>query len=105
MLFRSAFVPTPGSDSFFFIRDDTRTGANNYASFFVVNGVNATQGTIVPVNGYYFTVDYHAGLNSNEIALLSVVPEPGTAALLLGAVGILGGVVRRRRARNIPFGI
>ena len=99
------FVPTPGSDSFLFIHDDTRTAANNYGSFFVVNGVNAMQGTIVPVNGYYFTVDYHAGLNQNEITLLSVVPEPGTAALLLGAVGILGGVVRRRRARNIPFGI
>ncbi len=101
----SGFVPTPDQDRFSFILDNTRTGADAYASFFRVNGADATQGTIVTVSGYYFKVDYHAGTNQNEIALLSVVPEPGTAALLLGAVGILGGVVRRRRARNIPFGI
>ncbi|MEO6755058.1 MAG: autotransporter-associated beta strand repeat-containing protein [Chthoniobacteraceae bacterium] len=97
------FAPIPG-DSFTFISDATRLSTDAYASFFRVGGANATQGTIVSAGGYYFTIDYHAGSGGNDIALLSVVPEPGTAALLFGAVGILGGVVRRRRSRNVPFG-
>ena len=99
------FVPNPGGgDLFTFISDATRLSTDNYASFFRVGGADATQGAIVSVSGYYFTIDYHAGSGGN-IALMFVVPEPGTAALLFGAVGILGGVVRRRRPRNVPFGI
>ena len=99
------FIPSPGSDVFTFITDATRLPIDPYASFFRVNGANATQGALVSVNGYYFQIDYHAGSGGGEIALMSVVPEPGTAALLFGAVGILGGVMRRRRPRNVPFGI
>ena len=106
------FTPSVGN-SFTFATDATRTN-EAYTSFFFVLGqdagveytYNSTSnhvGKLFYIGANAFHIDY-AGGSGGDLVLLSSVPEPGTAALLLGAVGILGGVVRRRRARNVPFG-
>ena len=97
------FVPSVG-DSFIFLSDATRQTGQNYTNFFQVGNTLAAPGvTFSAGSGGYFQIDYTGAGNFNDIILLAVVPEPGTATLLLGGVGLLG-LMRRRRARNLPFG-
>jgi autotransporter-associated beta strand protein len=97
------FVPNPSNpDVFTIITDQTRLGSDNYASTFFVNGVAFVEGTPANFGGRWFNIDYNGG-GGSDIILTSVVPEPGTAALLLAGVAFLG-ITRRRRPRNLPFG-
>lgn len=47
-------------------------------------------------DGYEFRINYNAGIDANDV-VLTVVPEPGSIALLLGGLGFLG-LGRRRRS-------
>ena len=97
------FVPTPG-ETFTFLTDATRQPSDPlYTNFFVVNGKTAAPGVTVNLNGFYYQINY-AGGSGGDMVLMSVIPEPGSAVMLLGGIGILGGIMRRRRRRNIPFG-
>lgn len=108
------FTPDPSqSDSFTFIHDGSSNATPTYGSYFIANGqdtgvvgtfdINTNHvGKVFQVGGSYFQIDYAGGTGS-EVVLLSVVPEPGSAALLLGGIGLLG-LMQRRRPRNVPFG-
>jgi hypothetical protein len=58
-----------------------------------LSGVTLTVLSAIGVNGAFLTA------SGNEIGSpASVVPEPGTWAMLLAGAGIVAGAVRRRRA-------
>ena len=109
------FHPSPGVDAFRFIND----GSGNtptYASFFFVAGQDAGVaggsgafnantnhvGKTFFVGSDAFQIDYAGGTGS-DVVLLSVVPEPGSAVMMLGGIGLLALVSRRRR--RVPFGV
>jgi autotransporter-associated beta strand protein len=105
------FYAPPLGSSYTFLSDATRLPTEYYTSYFQVNGITAIptspgshESTIVNTGGYSFMIDYNGGPGGNDIVLLTVVPEPGTATLLLGGVGLLA-LMRRRRPRNLPFGL
>ena len=54
-----------------------------------------TENSIFTVGSSFFRINYAAG-DGNDVVLTAVVPEPGTAALLLGGLGLLG--IRRRES-------
>lgn len=63
---------------------------------FNVGGTPIADGGIFTLGANQFQLDYNAGANGNNLTLVAV-PEPGSAALLLGGLaGLLG--FRRRRA-------
>ena len=96
------YVPSDG-ETFTFITDATRqTSDPAYTNFFYVNNLLATPTTVVYTGGYAFKISYNGG--SGGDIFLTIVPEPGSAVMLLGGIGLLGGIVRRRRSRNLPFG-
>ncbi len=98
------FVPNPNNpDVFTIITDATRQQSDLYASTFYVNGTPFLPNVPTNINGQWFTINYYGGAGG-DIILTSVVPEPGTGVLLLGAVGLLG-IMRRRRPRKVPFGV
>lgn len=53
------------------------------------------ENSIFAVGSSFFRINYAAG-DGNDVVLTAVVPEPGTAALLLGGLGLLG--IRRRKS-------
>lgn len=77
-------------------------GSSTVSGFFSnVTPLTATTGTLV-VEGRQFTINYAANLDNGAtgndvVATLASVPEPSTAAVLLGATALLG--MRRRRSR------
>ncbi len=99
-----AFVPTPNVDKFTFISDGSGYSPITN-SYFVVNGVTAAPGVTFQVGPYGFQINYADG-GGSDITLNSVtpVPEPGSLALLLGGVGLLG-LMSRRRQRKAPFAV
>jgi hypothetical protein len=74
----------------------TSPGAAPFATFdnsAGLSGVTLTVLSAIGVNGAFLTA------SGNEIGSpASVVPEPGTWAMLLAGAGIVAGAVRRRRA-------
>lgn len=95
------YVPTP-SDTFFVLN---RSDLVNYSSFFL----NAAEGATVDLgNGFSGTITYQADwtgtqggsslTGGNDIAIYSVVPEPGGALLLVGGLALVSGGRRRRKS-------
>ena len=62
----------------------------------MINGLSAT--------GSVFTFAFDSARTVDQFYLASLtvtpVPEPGTYALMLGGLALLGGVARRRKARH-----
>ena len=65
----------------------------NYSGAFTDNGLDLTSGFLTSYPGSFVDV-----ATTGEVNLV-VVPEPGSAALLLGGLGMLFGARRRRNAR------
>ncbi len=64
---------------------------------FVAN--TAASATAISDNGTIVGTAYHDGVaHAYEMVLTSAVPEPGSYALLLAGLGVVGGVARRRGA-------
>jgi autotransporter-associated beta strand repeat len=80
-------------DSFIILEN---TGASSISGSFA----NLAQDDTFTVNGITWRADYFGG-DGNDLALTVVsfgqIPEPGSAALLIGAAGLLSAGVRRRR--------
>ena len=107
------FHPTPNVDAFRFITDGSG-GSPTFNSYFIVGSQNAGVvgtydsntnhiGRTFIVGSDAFQIDY-GGATGTDLVLLSVpVPEPGSAVMLLGGIGLLA--VARRRRRNVSFSI
>jgi hypothetical protein len=86
-----------GSDTFTIILNNglgATTGLFSYAG----NSLSDNEEFSV-VSGPFsqtFRIDYDGG-NGNDVVLTGVIPEPGSAALLLGGLGLLAGGRRVRR--------
>lgn len=76
-------------------------GTQRYAGFRFVDNVGATHYGWILLSVSAGSIDFVSAAyqaTANTAILAGAVPEPGTmAALALGAVGVLGAVVRRRR--------
>lgn len=94
------FMPSE-SDTFFVLN---RSDLLDFSGFFL----NAEEGAIVALgNGFTGTITYQADwtgtqggsslTGGNDIAIYSVVPEPGSALLLVGGLALLSGGRRRRK--------
>lgn len=84
-----------GGDQFIIIRNDGPSSATG-AGLFTYGGQALVDGESFTVSGAFtqvFTLNYNGG-DGNDI-VLSAIPEPGTAALLLGGLAAL--LPRRRR--------
>jgi hypothetical protein len=89
------FTPTPFVDSFTIV-DNTGTGAVAGTGLFVVGGTALNDGDTFTVGGSLFQIDYNGGTGTDIV--LQAVPEPTAATVLIGAVGLVGAM-RRRRSR------
>ena len=76
-------------------------GTQRYAGFRFVDNVGATHYGWILLSVSAGSIDFVSAAyqaTANTAILAGAVPEPGTmAALALGAVSVLGAVVRRRR--------
>ena len=109
----AGFHPAADVDAFTFITDGSGN-TPSYTSFFVVagqdtgvvgafnNGTNHV-GKTFQVGTDFFKIDYAGGGTGSDVVLLATVPEPGSAVMLLGGIGLLT-LMQRRRRRN-PFGV
>ena len=89
----------PGLDQIFFIGDGlTGTGSGSAQTFVVPSGASSLYLGIIDDGGYY---DNHGTIVANITELvpsISAAPEPGTWVLILGGVGAMGMMLRRRRS-------
>jgi autotransporter-associated beta strand protein len=112
----SSFTPGPGSEIIFLV--DNTQGIGNTSGAFdnitlnlsggatgaLVSG-NGAEGSRININGTVYaltyTANYEGGANfgGNDIAL-AAVPEPSTWAMMVGGVGMLLSLQRRKRSSH-----
>ena len=90
---------SPGLNQIFFIGDGlTGTGTGSLQRFVVPAGATRLYLGIIDDGGYY---DNGGAITANiteNLPTVSSAPEPGTWALMLGGVGAMGLMLRRRRS-------
>jgi probable HAF family extracellular repeat protein len=94
------------------------TGDAAQHAFIMIGGVMVDLNTLLDSSGAGWTLLSAASINdlgqivgyginpsgNTEAFLLDVVPEPSACALLIGGLGLLGLVVRRRRGQPARLG-
>jgi hypothetical protein len=86
----------------FLVLDNTSTNPIGGGGLFRWSGPEGllSEGEQFNVGGTDFTITYVGGTNSNDV-ILTAVPEPVTAGMLLGGLALIAA--RRRRAGNAPL--
>ncbi len=87
------FQPTP-ADVFTLVSNDASDSVTGGFAFSFA-GTPLTEGAHFLVDAHEFAISYAGGTNNNDVTVTYVVPEPGSAALLLGGLAMLAG--RRRK--------
>lgn len=90
------YVPLLGQ-SWVLVKNDATDPFNTGAFRFTNNGLPIEDNTPFLLGGQNYLLHYNAG-TGNDVVLVSAVPEPGTATLLLGGLGVCAAF--RRRARR-----
>jgi len=96
------YTPTIGDKLYLIINDGSDAIAGTFSS---INGQSATDGSTIAIGGSFFTITYAADSSTNsfaggnDVALLAVIPEPSSAALL-GASFVMTAGLQRLRRRN-----
>jgi autotransporter-associated beta strand protein len=98
-----SFLPSYGfgvGDTFTAILNGGSDGVSGF--FSNVTPINATTGTLLLGDGHEFLVNYAAnvdgGITPNDVTLTALtIPEPSASIALIGGMGMLIGLRRRRR--------
>ncbi len=87
----------PADNDAFILISNNDTDAVSLGGFgFTYLGSPLTEGASFIVGAQAFTISYAAGSDSNDV-VLTAVPEPGSALMLIGGLATLLGLRRRRQ--------
>ncbi len=89
------FNPADDVDTFTLISNDSTDTITLNGFGFAIGANQLAEGELFTVSGQDFTISYAAGTGSNDV-VLSAVPEPGSALMLVGGLATLLGFRRRR---------
>lgn len=97
---------TPVNGDIFFLTINSGGAING--TFTSLNGTatNLSEGSVFLLNSQFYKITYLANFSGNsfgggnDVALLAVIPEPGTFVSLFGGLGCLLGVQRIRRSQR-----